>query len=1008
MKIIHPIVVLLTIVCSLYIKNTYGQVFTESMGTVSGTTSINTHETANNFDNDGFTMSGTGDLRSSSPSGTYAGASGGANVFFTNTNGTFFQIAGISTTGCTSLNLTFGVLKSTNNFSGLVLSYSTNGTTFTAIPYTTTATTNNTWILATATLPAGFLNQASIILRWTNTTTNTQYRMDDVTLSGTCTVTSNTVTTGAVTGAPFTVNCGAGSTGTVAFTSTGTFTAGNIYTAELSNASGSFASPVTVGTLTSTANSGTINITIPAGTATGTGYKIRILSSAPAVTGSESTAFSVTNTPCSITPTVSGAPFDVTCSTGDDGQVSFTSVGTYAAGNVYTVELSSSTGSFATPVSVGTLASSANSGTINITIPGGTPSGTGYKIRIVSSNPAVTGAESTAFQVTLTGSCGPCYTGHAPNFTTSGYTIAGDTDSGGSPTNTIRLASGGSGGSVSTTATGVTAGSVTVRFRAKQYNATETSVTVTLGGQSQTITNLPATFDWVTVTFNGVPANPTLSFSTTTNRRVHIGNVELLCFMLDEEIIVVNVTGGPFVVDCETGDDGAVDFMTDGDFDPANDFTVQLSNASGSFATPVNIGSITLGGAAPFGSIPISIPASTVSGTNYRVRIISSNPSVISDTSAVFSITLNNGPCVLTPPHMTSVYINSCNGTCLEGHNELVFGTSGSYDFTVNTTNFDFYYGSSNPGTNYTDVLVNNSSKINQLNTAAGCPGLFIDATGTTIPANASWMLAPTQVCTEALQWSGLCGSGPIYVIFQNDPDWNLNGTFVNSSSGTRYFRTVVRTTSGNTFTVNYTINSALYPSYGDPEGDGVYATFDSDGGPAISYGDDDCQLTPVVLGTELISFNGEYNETVSILNWKTNSEINNSHYTISRSVDGMNWEIIGRVNGAGTTTHATSYELIDYTPKSGIDYYRLQSTDYDGKTHFKGIVAVEVNRFTTYYNTVTATIELTEAADVEIYSTDGKLIAQANNTTSIPFHHTGVFIIHLTNKGKSERILVR
>ena len=75
----------------------------------------------------------------------------------------------------------------------------------------------------------------------------------------------NTITTGAVNTAPFDVECATPITasGTVDFTSSGTFNGGNIYTAELSDASGSFASPTSIGTLTSTANSGTINITIP-------------------------------------------------------------------------------------------------------------------------------------------------------------------------------------------------------------------------------------------------------------------------------------------------------------------------------------------------------------------------------------------------------------------------------------------------------------------------------------------------------------------------------------------------------------------------------------------------------------------------------------------------------------------------------------------------------------------------------------------------------------------------
>ncbi|MCX7650374.1 MAG: T9SS type A sorting domain-containing protein [Flavobacteriales bacterium] len=78
----------------------------------------------------------------------------------------------------------------------------------------------------------------------------------------------------------------AGSTVQITFTSTGTFNPGNVYTAQLSDASGSFSNPVNIGTLSSTANAGTINAVIPPGTPPGTGYQVQILSSDPAVTGS--------------------------------------------------------------------------------------------------------------------------------------------------------------------------------------------------------------------------------------------------------------------------------------------------------------------------------------------------------------------------------------------------------------------------------------------------------------------------------------------------------------------------------------------------------------------------------------------------------------------------------------------------------------------------------------------------------------------------------------------------
>lgn len=59
------------------------------------------------------------------------------------------------------------------------------------------------------------------------------------------------------------------------------FATGNVFSAQLSDATGSFALPVTIGTTTATA-SGNIVCTIPANTPPGTGYKIRIRSSSPA------------------------------------------------------------------------------------------------------------------------------------------------------------------------------------------------------------------------------------------------------------------------------------------------------------------------------------------------------------------------------------------------------------------------------------------------------------------------------------------------------------------------------------------------------------------------------------------------------------------------------------------------------------------------------------------------------------------------------------------------------
>ncbi len=67
------------------------------------------------------------------------------------------------------------------------------------------------------------------------------------------------------------------------YTVTGGFNTGNIFTAELSDATGSFSNPVVIGTV-SGITSGTIACTIPAATPVGNGYRIRIVASNPSFT----------------------------------------------------------------------------------------------------------------------------------------------------------------------------------------------------------------------------------------------------------------------------------------------------------------------------------------------------------------------------------------------------------------------------------------------------------------------------------------------------------------------------------------------------------------------------------------------------------------------------------------------------------------------------------------------------------------------------------------------------
>jgi hypothetical protein len=184
---IFPKQYVLVFVLYFFHFNFFSQIiFSESIGSVASTTTIATHETNNGFDNNAFTMSGTADIRATTVSTGYTGASGNANVFFTSTSGLNFQISGISTVGYSNLSLTFGAYKSTNasDFSDFLLEFSSDGTNYTnvAIPIQPTGTGTSNWRLISVNLPIGANNLANLRLRWKQNGTTTQYRIDDIIL----------------------------------------------------------------------------------------------------------------------------------------------------------------------------------------------------------------------------------------------------------------------------------------------------------------------------------------------------------------------------------------------------------------------------------------------------------------------------------------------------------------------------------------------------------------------------------------------------------------------------------------------------------------------------------------------------------------------------------------------------------------------------------------------------------------------------------------------------------
>ncbi len=81
-----------------------------------------------------------------------------------------------------------------------------------------------------------------------------------------------------------------------------------------------------------------------------------------------------------------------------------------------------------------------------------------------------------------------------------------------------------------------------------------------------------------------------------------------------------------------------------------------------------------------------------------------------------------------------------------------------------------------------------------------------------------------------------------------------------------------------------------------------------------------ECEYANALSGQELPIGN--------MLTWSTKLENDNQHFVIERSANGLEFEQIGAVNGAGNSEAVNDYRFLDTKAQKGGFYYRLKSVD--------------------------------------------------------------------------------
>ncbi|MBL0047172.1 MAG: T9SS type A sorting domain-containing protein [Bacteroidetes bacterium] len=158
----------------------------------------------------------------------------------------------------------------------------------------------------------------------------------------------------------------------------------------------------------------------------------------------------------------------------------------------------------------------------------------------------------------------------------------------------------------------------------------------------------------------------------------------------------------------------------------------------------------------------------------------------------------------------------------------------------------------------------------------------------------------------ENANFSGIdqCSNADLRVGYWNGASWENNNNAVSTTG------TCVGVTAGTVST------TAVVSSFG-----------------TLTFG----SLTNLVnpLPIMLISFSVNNCEKNVCIDWTTQTEANNDYFTIDKTKDDVNYELVANVKGAGNSTVVKHYSLIDNSPYDGVSYYRLKQTDFNGNFTF-------------------------------------------------------------------------
>ncbi|MEQ8546304.1 MAG: T9SS type A sorting domain-containing protein [Cyclobacteriaceae bacterium] len=285
----------------------------------------------------------------------------------------------------------------------------------------------------------------------------------------------------------------------------------------------------------------------------------------------------------------------------------------------------------------------------------------------------------------------------------------------------------------------------------------------------------------------------------------------------------------------------------------------------------------------------------------------------------------------------------------------------------------------------------------------------------------------------STFEMGGLTGGNNTSLTFNGDAtingDVNLGmGTAVTVNSGTTMITGSFTSGGNGDYTVfsNLVVGEDLSLDGGTDNigGSGTVTTggtcsFDTGGSTGISQ---NCSVTtPIALPVSLLTFISRTENLHVTLQWITASELNNDFFTLEKSFDGINFSELSNVEGSGTSKELQIYQYIDME-HSGVVYYRLSQTDYDGTYEILDAIRVgsasSLVKPSCYPNPLSQTRELTldhVTVDMgwQIFQASGSLIMGGNflggNKLDLSDLTKGLYFLMISSDGfkSTHRIII-